>query len=53
MIETIVRAADRISIEIYLSRADFKEKPAAQLYANYKTGKRYKRLGATQLLSAP
>ena len=53
VIEAIVRAADRISAEIYQSRAAFKGKPATQLYANYKSGKRYKRLGDTQLLSAP
>ena len=53
VIETIVRAADRISAEINQSRAAFKGKPATQLYANYKSGKRYKRLGDAQLLSAP
>lgn len=53
VIETIVRAADRISAEVYQCRAAFKDKPAGQLYANYKSGKRYKRLGDAQLLSAP
>lgn len=52
VIETIVRAADRVSAEAYQSRAAFKGKPASQLYATYKSGKRYKRLGAMQLLSA-
>lgn len=46
VIETIVRAADRISAETYQSRIAFKGKPASQLYAAYKSGKRYKRLGA-------
>ena len=47
VIETIVRAADRVSAEAYQSRAAFKGKPATQLYANYKSGKRYKRLWHT------
>lgn len=53
VIETIVRAADRVSAETYQSCVAFKDKPASQLYAIHKSGKRYKRLGTTQLLDAP
>lgn len=47
VIETIVRAADRISAEIYQSRAAFKGKPASHLRASFQPGKHYKRLGQT------
>lgn len=46
VIETIVRAADRVSAETSQSCVAFKGKPASQLYAAYKPGKRYKRLGS-------
>ena len=48
IVESIVRAADRISAEAYQNRKAFKGKPAAQLHAGAKSGKRYKRLGSPQ-----
>lgn len=45
IVETIVRAADRISAETYEHRAAFKGKRASQQRVAAKSGRRYKRLG--------
>lgn len=49
VVETIVRAADRISAEAYQNRKAFKGKPASQLHVGSKSSKRYKRLGPQQV----
>lgn len=49
VVETIVRAADRISAEINQSQMAFKGKPASHLHASFQNGKRYKRLGTEQV----
>ena len=49
VVETIVRAADRISAEAYQNRKAFKGKPASQLHVGSKLSKRYKRLGPPQV----
>lgn len=48
IVETIVRAADRISAETYQHRAAFKGKPASQQRVGSKSGRRYKRLGSAK-----
>lgn len=52
VVETIVRAADRISAEANQSRMAFKNKPDSHLHVNFQSGKRYKRLGPAQAITA-
>lgn len=49
VIETIVRAADRVSAEVNHSMMAFSNQSSATLRARLKSGKQYKRLGLSQV----